>query len=48
MNSRKAAPIQPCTASALARKSAGMARENSATSAPNSVRISTHSSIEPS
>ena len=48
MNSRKAAPIQPCTASTLARSDAGRLRPNTATSAPKKVRISTHSSIEPS
>ena len=48
MKSRKAAPIQPCTASTLARSVAGRLPPKTATSAPKKVRISTHSSIEPS
>ena len=48
MNSRKAAPIQPCTAITLARSVAGRLAPNSATSAPKMARISTQSSIEPS
>ena len=48
MNNRKAAPINPCTASASARNLSGMAAENSAISAPHSDSTSTHNSIEPS
>ena len=48
MNRMKATAIQDCTASTLALSVAGRLPPNIATSAPNSARISTHSSIEPS
>ena len=48
MNSRKAAPIEPCTASTFAFSSRGRLLPKVATAAPNSDRISTHSTIEPS
>ena len=48
MNSKNAAAIHACTPSTLALSVAGRLPPNSATSAPNSARISTHSSIEPS
>ena len=48
MNSRKATAMPACTPSALARSERGRLVPNSATAAPNSARISTHSSIEPS
>ena len=48
MNSRNATAIEACTASTLARRVRGKFVPNSATAAPNSARISTHSSIEPS
>ena len=37
-----------CTANTVALKLAGMLRPNAATNAPNTVRMSTHNSIEPS
>ena len=43
-----AAAIQACTASTLAFSVAGRLPPNAATSAPNSARIRTQSSIEPS
>ncbi len=48
MKSTNAAAIHDCTASTLAFSVAGRLPPASATSAPNSARISTHSSIEPS
>ena len=48
MNSRKATAMPACTASTLARSVRGRLVPNRATAAPNSARISTHSSIEPS
>ena len=48
MNARNAAPIAPCTDSTLARRPGGRCSPNTAAVAPNSARISTHSSIEPS
>ena len=44
----KASAIEACTASTLALSGSGRLLPNSATAAPNSARISTHSSIEPS
>jgi hypothetical protein len=48
MNRKNAAPTMPWTDSTLACRVAGRLRPNAATRAPNSVRISTHNSIEPS
>ena len=48
MKSRKAEPIQPCTASTRARSALGRFVPKPATSAPKKERISTHRSIEPS
>ena len=48
MNRMKATAIQACTESTLALSESGKLPPNSATSAPNSARISTHNSIEPS
>ncbi len=48
MNRKNPVPTMPCTASTRARRLGGRLRPNSATAAPNKVRISTHSSIEPS
>ena len=42
------AAIQPCTASTCARSDSGRLLPKAATRPPNSARISTHSSIEPS
>ena len=48
MNRWNAAATQAWTASTVALSEAGMLLPNTATRAPNKVRISTHSSIEPS
>ncbi len=48
MKARKAMVTAACTASVLARSRAGMLSRDSATTPPNSARIRTHSSIEPS
>ena len=48
MKARKPTPIIACTASTRARSVGGRLRPNAATAAPNSARISTHRSIEPS
>ena len=48
MKARKAAPIAPCTASTRARRPGGRCSPKLAAAAPNSARISTHMSIEPS
>ncbi len=48
MNRMKATAIHDCTASTLAFSVIGRLPPNTATSAPNSARIRTHSSIEPS
>jgi hypothetical protein len=48
MNRRKAAAIDPCTASTLACSSRGRFVPKVATAAPNKARISTQSTIEPS
>ncbi len=48
MNRRKAALSRPCTDSASASRRGGMAREKTAMAAPQSVRISTQSIMEPS
>ena len=48
MKSRKVAAIQLWTHSTRPRRSAGMPREASATAAAKTLRMSTHSSIEPS
>jgi hypothetical protein len=48
MKSRKAAPIEPWTARTFALSSRGRLLPKDATAAPNSDRISTHSTIDPS
>ena len=48
MNRKNAAATQACTASTVALREAGMLLPNSATRAPNRVRMNTHNSIEPS
>ncbi len=48
MKSRNATAIDDCTLSTLAFSVGGRLRPKAATAAPNSVRISTHSTIEPS
>ena len=48
MNSRNATAIEACTHSTLAFSVGGRLRPKAATAAPNRVRISTHSTIEPS
>ena len=48
MNSRKPTPIIACTASTRARSAGGRLRPKAATAAPNSARMNTHRSIEPS
>ena len=48
MKSRKAAPIDPCTASTFALSWRGRLEPKVATAAPNRARISTHKIIEPS
>ena len=48
MKRRNAEAIQPCTARVEARSTIGMPEPNPATSPPNSARISTQSSMEPS
>lgn len=48
VKARKATVTVPWAASVPARNRAGSERRDSATSAPNSVRIKTQSSIEPS
>ena len=48
MNRMKATAIHDCTASTLAFSVSGRLPPNTATSAPNSARIRTHNSIEPS
>ncbi len=48
MNRKNAAEIQDCTPSTLALSRAGRLPPNTATIAPNSARMRTHSSIEPS
>ena len=48
MKSRKATAMPACTASTLAAASRGRLLPKSATAAPKTARISTHSSIEPS
>jgi hypothetical protein len=48
MKSRKAAAIQPCTAQHVGLQPVRQVRPKTATSAPNSARISTQRSIEPS
>ncbi len=48
MNKWNAAAIQPCTASAIAFSVTGRLPPNVATSAPNRVKIKTHSIMEPS
>ena len=48
MNSRNPTPIMPCTASTRARNAGGRLSLNSATAAPNSDSMNTHSTIEPS
>ena len=48
MKARNATPIEPCTASTRAFSVAGRFDPNSAAAAPNSDRISTHSSSDPS
>ncbi len=48
MNSMKATAMQACTPSTLRRQRQGQPRPKVATAAPNSARISTHSTMEPS
>ncbi len=48
MNSRNTAVMAACTPRVLARSNGGTELRASATTAPNSARISTQSSIEPS
>ena len=48
MKMMKVAEMEPCTPSTVARRSSGRFAPNSQTAAPNSARISTQSSIEPS
>ena len=48
MKARKATPIEACTASTRALSRGGKPPPNQAAIAPNSARISTQSSIEPS
>ena len=48
MKARKPTPIMPCTASTRAFSVGGRLLPNSATAAPNSARMRTQSSIEPS
>ncbi len=48
MKIRKTEAIQPCTASTVACSVAGRRLPNIATRAPNSVRMNTHRTIEPS
>ena len=48
MKAKKAAPIIACTASARAFSPSGRSRPKAATVAPNSVRISTQRSMDPS
>jgi len=48
MKRMKATAIEDCTASTLALSRAGRLPPNSATSAPNTLRMRIHSSIEPS
>ena len=48
MNNRNPTPIIACTARTRARSVGGKFRPNSATAAPNSVRMNTQRSIEPS
>ncbi len=48
MNSRKATPMEPCTARTRALSVIGRLVPKSATAAPKIDRISTHSSMEPS
>ena len=48
MKSRKPAPIIACTREHARAQRGGRLSPNNATAAPNSDRISTHSSIEPS
>ncbi len=48
MKARKATAMAACTESTLARSVAGRLPPKRATPAPNTARMSTHSSIEPS
>ena len=48
MKAKKAAAMADCTASTLARRPGGRLPPNQAAEAPNSVRISTQRSIDPS